>query len=562
MLKLLQKGRIMQPTDIVNQYYLRFGRDEAACAREYLKNNTCSHENKTIKKIAIYNSRLKFGGVGRVISLMLPIYKSMGYEVILITEDMSEEDYYIPGSVQRFIVTGVLEVKKGIKPLRDHIEGLAHILTQEKVDVLIHHRSNGPFFVYDIILAKLLGIYTIAERHQVFSEEFCYINDLFCTQVETFKILDKLIVLSKTDELYWQSVGVDACYIENPFNTLLSNLKRNPHNENIVWVGRLSIVQKQYLDVLDIAKEVIVRKPKARFLMYGNGSEKEVEVLISEIRKRNLSKNVFYCGYQTDVNQIYENARIHLVTSAFEAFPMGIYESRICGIPLVMYELPYLELLKSGKGFLAAENGDIGAMADNIYRILEDKALEKKLQVDAKESVKGFNNDVICAKWKSLFSEIERAEKEATENKEFEIILKTMHKHFGIAQEKYNSLLSDMEEKTEENKILVNISKGVNVGRKLVLCPYGKVGKRVKKIINKRGIYETYIVDNVLSEENARIKSFKELESIGCSDLFFVICSSKADIRQSFYQKCSELTSEDNIFFYNDEAVDPIHRKE
>lgn len=548
----------MQPTDIVNQYYLKFGRDEVACAKEYLRNNTHRHENKEIKRIAIYYSMMKYGGVGRVISLMLPIYKYMGYEVILITEDMSDVDYYIPDSVKRYVVTrmDVIGEEAGLL-FRKHVEEMAHILTQEKIDVLIHHKSQRPLFLYDIILAKLLGIYTVAERHQLFTEEFCSMHDLFPTQVETFKMLDKLIVLSKTDVLYWRSVGVDACYIENPFNISLSNLKHNPHNEDIVWIGRLAIVQKQYLDILDIAKEVIVRKPNARFLIYGNGADKEVELLNTEIKKRSLTENVFYCGYQTDISQIYENARIHLVTSAFEAFPMGIYESRICGIPLVMYELPYLELLKSGKGYLAADSGNIEAMADNICRILEDKELEKTLQTDAKESVKDFNNDIIYAKWKDLFSEIEQGKKDVTENKEFEIILRTMHKHFGIAQKRYNDLLCSL----EDEKILFNVSKGVGSGKKLVLCPYGKVGKAVKRMINEKGIYETYIVDNVLSKEDPKIKSLNELESMDCSDIFFVICSSQIDIRQFFYKKCTELTSEDNVIFYNDDAMGPIHRK-
>lgn len=541
----------MSPIDIVNQYYLRFGEDETACAKEYFKKNENRHVNKKIKKIAIYNPIMKFGGIGRVISLMLPIYESMDYEVILITEDISEEDYKISDMVKRFTIANAGDIRKGKKSYKERAEDLMKILTQEKVDVLIHHGVNNPFFVYDIMLSKLLGIYTIAERHQVFTEEFCRLDDLFFRQAEAFRMLDKLVVLTNADVLYWKSLGIDACYIENPFNSPLNSLEHDPHSENIVWVGRLEPVQKQYLDVLDIAQEVIVRRPDARFLMYGYGgaADKNAEQLSKAILEKGLKENVFYCGYQTDVDQIYRKARIHLVTSAFEAFPMGIYESRICGIPLVMYELPYLELLKRKKGYLAVPNGDIKSMAKNICNILEDEKLEKKLQTDAKESVKIFNNDIVRDKWKKLFNEIERGIKEIDQNREFGIIIQTIHKHFSIAQRTYNDLLWAY----EQERVVYNVNKGIKAGKQLVLCPYGMIGKKVKKMLNENGIYETYIVDNMLSKNYEEIKSFDEIKAMDCSNMFFVICSIQDSIKQLFYEKIKALTSEDNIVFHDDE---------
>lgn len=547
----------MHPVDIVNQCYLRFGEDEAACVKEYLQSNVDRQTNRTIKRVAIYNTRLKFGGIGRVISLIIPIYESMNYEVVLITEDVSEKDFEISDSVKRFTIVNSQDIKKGIKSYKERAEELAQILTRERIDVFIHHGVSYPFFVYDIMLAKLLGIYVIAERHQVFTEEFCRLNDLFFRQIETFKMLDKLVVLSNTDVLYWQSLGVDACYIENPFNTALSSLKHDFHGENIVWIGRLENVQKQYMDVLDIAKEVIIRKPCAKFLMYGYGTDKEVECIYSAIREQSLEENVFFCGYETDISKLYMNARIHLVTSAFEAFPMGIYESRICGIPLVMYELPYLELLKEKKGYLAAEYGDISAMAENICRILEDKELEKTLQTDARESVRDCSNDIIRDKWKKLFCEIEQGRKESNKNEEFGTILRTIHRHFSIAQKEYNDLYSDIRRlswEVEHFKVLYNISKAVEEGKQVVIGPYGKVGKKIKKMINEKGIYETYIVDNALAKDNEQIKSLEEIKDVDCSNLYFVICSSQTEIRQLFYEKYRALTSEGNIIFFDDKV--------
>ena len=188
----------MKPIDVVNQFYMKYGEDEAACAKAYLKSKRKQNKNKQIKRIAVYHSIMKFGGIGRVISLMLPIYERMNYEVILITEEISDEDYDIPNSIKRYTIVNSSDIKNGIKSYKERAKELEQILTQEKIDLLIHHGVHLPFSVYDIVLAKLLGIYIIAERHQVFTEEFCRINDLFFIQLEIFKMVDKLVVLSSS----------------------------------------------------------------------------------------------------------------------------------------------------------------------------------------------------------------------------------------------------------------------------------------------------------------------------------------------------------------------------
>ncbi|MDY2897265.1 MAG: hypothetical protein SOT54_04120, partial [Candidatus Limivivens sp.] len=53
--------------------------------------------SRQVKKIATYYHRLSNGGVQRVVSQLIPLWCSMGYEVLLLTdEEPSEEDYELP----------------------------------------------------------------------------------------------------------------------------------------------------------------------------------------------------------------------------------------------------------------------------------------------------------------------------------------------------------------------------------------------------------------------------------------------------------------------------------
>ena len=536
--------------DIVNDLFCRHGENEIDCAEEYLQ---CDKRriNRKIRKIALYYPIMNRGGVQRVLSLLIPLYESMNYEVVLITEEISSDDYDIPDTVKRFVLTATKNIISGINLYKCRANELAQILENEGIDIFIHHGVRNSLFVYDIVLANLMGVYTVAVKHQVFTQGFCEINDLFFLHNKIFRIVDKLVVLSSTEKLYWKALGINAVYIENPFNISLSPFQHSKtDSENIVWVGRLDIDSKQYFDVLNIAKLVIAKRPLARFFMYGSGTEGAINELERIICEYGLENHVLFCGYEKDVKHIYEDAKIHLVTSAYEAFPMGIYESRICGIPMVMYELPYLELLKERKGYLSSANGDIEDVAKNICKILNDKELETKLQVEAKESVSCFSNDIVCNKWKKLFTEIENGTKEEIgKNEEFGIIIQTMHKHFSIAQKKYQDLLWH----SEQEKVVYHVRKGICAGKKIVICPYGVVGKKVKKMINEKGIQETYIIDNLLSKYDSSIKSLQEIERMDCSELFFIICSERDEIKHLFIEQLMKITDKYNVFCYDDE---------
>ena len=51
---------------------------------------------------------------------------------------------------------------------------------------------------------------------------------------------------------------------------------------------------------------------------------------------------------------------------------MVVLETKAYGISIVMYDLPYLALTRDKKGVLSSEISDLGTMADNIVKLLND----------------------------------------------------------------------------------------------------------------------------------------------------------------------------------------------
>lgn len=539
----------MTALEVVREYYFKYRENTVECAEDYLKNKSRKNPERKIKRIAIYYPVMNRGGVQRVISLLFSVFYHIHYEVILITERISDEDYYVPDWVKRFVITCESAALEDDVHFKIRYIKLAEILKTENVDLFLHHGVRHKLFVYDVMLANLMGIYTVALKHQVFTQGFCDIRDLFWVHLHAFQIIDGLVVLSSFEETYWRTFGINAFYIENPFNEELKVIDDKKLKRSISWVGRLDVYSKQYFDVLKIAAIVTKAHPKVKFEMYGSGSLSKINGLNECIKKYGLDRNVSFCGYETDIMRIYENTRIQLVTSAYEGFPMVIYESKILGIPLVVYDLPYLELLRNGLGYISVPNGDIEGAAENICKILDSPELEAKLGAEAKISIRDFNNEKIGEKWAHLFEHIEKHNCVDEKNDVYSLILKTMHRHFAIAQKKYEKLLWD----SEQTVISYHARKGVRNGKELVICPFGIVGKRAKKMLNEKGIWETHIVDNGLAQNHSDILTMTRLKELDCSKFFFIICCEDENLKNEFYVQLREITSEDNIVYYDAE---------
>ena len=111
--------------------------------------------------------------------------------------------------------------------------------------------------------------------------------------------------------------------------------------------------------------------------------------------------------HNLDIASYYENAAVHLVTSQTEAFPLILLESKAHGVPCVLYDLPNLELLRTGGGAIKVKQRDTRAAARAIVRILGNDVYRKDMGQAARESVEKFMAEVDISKaWTEIFSNV------------------------------------------------------------------------------------------------------------------------------------------------------------
>ena len=501
-----------------------------------------------VRNIAMIYKWLTIGGVQRVVAMLSGLLCEMGYHITIILDSADEMAYELPEGVEVVTVPG----ENGVQSTGNYWHRavrLREIIRKKKIDAVIHHGASSPILLYDLLLCKRSNLYFMCLKHEMFSQYMAYRSDTLYAQQTVFQLVDRLVVLGQDECNFWKVQGSRAVYISNPMGEYAVSEKRTDTGHYILWLGRLARMQKQCLDVVPIMREVVKQIPDAVLKIYGNevapGILKELK---EQIEKNQLEENIQYCGYaEGNLGEIYRNAAVFLVTSEYESFPLTIYESKLNGVPLVTYRMPYLEQLKDEKGYIAVENDNTKQAASAIVRILQDEELGKRLSQEAKESVVRFDNTAVKRDWKELLEDLtsgKEIEKKTYTAEEMKILLETMlyHYHKGLR-------LDSRKEFTQRQgmaAVLEYYCRWKNLPP--VIYPFGTVGKRVQQMLREQlHIEEAFVVDNGLSKTDSSIKSVEDLKTIDCSRYLFFICSKIPRQHDEIMKGLKGIVPENNI---------------
>ncbi len=540
---------------ITESFFAIFGIETSKIAEDILGAESLRPITLKSRNIAVYYYRLGRGGVERVISLLIPLYIEMGYRVILITEEKeNSNDYQIPAYVKRYTVPKFNLILSGKESYANRAHALRTILEKESIDTLCYHAATAPGLFYDLLVAKRLGIKVILSKHELFSQGMVKNLDLIQKELDVYRLADKVIVLSETERLFWNTMSVDAFYIQNPFNFNIKN--NNNEKKCIVWAGRLDPYQKRYQDIIPIMKKVVDIVPNALMKVYGSSETyKDLYNLKHMVAASGLENNIEYCGYTSDVNEIYQDAKIHLVTSSYESFPMNVYESRIFGVPLVIYDMPYLEMLSGGKGYVAVKQRDTDKAAEAIIKLLQKTDYWEKVANEAIESSKQYDNAGVKEKWKAVFENVTQEFQDDREvnREDYAVILKTIAFHSALGCEnaqKNNVKLWCLRRDKMAYEIKLKI---LQENLEVALYPYGNIGRNTKEILEKYDIAVKLAVDKNSKDSELLVVKIEELKDIDCSKYLFVICSNRGDIYDEIRGNIKKYVCENNIYdLYSD----------
>ena len=161
----------------------------------------------------------------------------------------------------------------------------------------------------------------------------------------------------------------------------------------IISFGRLA-AEKNLPRLVRLVEPVLRRHPDARFEIAGDGPMRgALEALVRDLR---LERQVRFVGWLRgdDLAARVAASDVCVAASLTENQPMALLESLACGVPVVALAAAGVpEIIENGSnGFLVAPDGDPGAFARQVERVLADGELRGRMAVRARESAQQYSH--------------------------------------------------------------------------------------------------------------------------------------------------------------------------
>lgn len=323
----------------------------------------------------------------------------------------------------------------------ENVQALAHILKEEKVDILLNQNSHSELYNRTCYEAKSAsGVKLISVLH--FSPDmrikgnrhlvnFRYlslrenlVNALrdICTrfplryitmhdQCRMYRNLylhsDKVVLLSNEfKESYIKLSGVKEASKLTAINNMLSfpyEKSNYPKKKQILWCGRLLFSPKRPDRILWVWKKLQDRLPDWNLVIVGDGPFSEQ---MRQLSKRLSLERIEFAGFKDPV-PYYKESSIFCMTSNHEGWGLVLTEAMQYGcVPVAFDSFESIhEIISDGKTGYLVSPFDINRMAEKVWSL----AMDKKIATYAKESQMSMSNltpNKIAKMWTTLFYEI------------------------------------------------------------------------------------------------------------------------------------------------------------
>ena len=389
------------------------------------------YDNHPVKTIGVYYHSIVNGGVQRVLCNLVSLWRTMGYEVLVLTDFQPDaNDYPLPKEVHRIVIPDYRTISR--KNYGKRAKAIARVIRDNHIDLVVSHAWVLDILFWDQLLVKSLGAACIIHCHSVFTINLLNTWIEQKSIVAPYYLADAVITLSDVDRQFWLHFNNNVYTVINPFTDDIQEWPISScQGKDILWVGRIAD-EKCPFDLLDIIEEVQKTIPGARLHIVGASKEPGYfELFQTEIIARHLEGSIILHGFHKDVKPFYRKASLLLLTSKYEGYALTLQESLLAGLPVVAYELPFLTLIRGNPGVMSVRQRDIAGAARAIIALLQDDCMRKELGKASRRFIEQFKDYDFEGTWKQIFESFFEIHN-ATVTEDERLMMETMVDHLDV----------------------------------------------------------------------------------------------------------------------------------
>ncbi len=349
-------------------------------------------------------------GLERVLSIKASyLADKLNYKVHIITLNQNDTPLFYKFSNK--LVYHDIEVKGNpITYIYSYISKIKRKVKEINPDVISVCDDGLKAFFLPYLIGKNQPI--IYERHvskniqsQVENASFSHrikTNIIYAIMGVLARRYDKFVVLTRDNIREWNLKNIQV--ISNPL-PFYPKEQSKLTNKKVLVVGR-QCFQKGY-DRLLKSWEIIAKKyPEWTLDIYGKYQDGEpYKKMAIEL---GISDSVEFYQPVKNIEEVYREASIYVMSSRFEGFGMVLIEAMSYGVPCVSFDCPCgpQEIISNEKDGFLVKNGNIEDLARQIEKLIEDQNLRIDMGKNAREKASKYFPDAIIPKWDALFNSL------------------------------------------------------------------------------------------------------------------------------------------------------------
>ena len=170
---------------------------------------------------------------------------------------------------------------------------------------------------------------------------------------------------------------------------------------DLVYIGRLAKVK--HIETLIKAVSTVKKcYPHLRVVIVGDGPEMNSLEKLS--RELNLTKNIDFIGFQIDVWNWYNKAKISILTSEREGFPYSIVESLSSGVPVIVSSCGDIcDVIKDRYNSILINNyRNADSFAEAIIKLLQNPQTLAEYSINGLRTVEKMNVEKVTHVWEAI----------------------------------------------------------------------------------------------------------------------------------------------------------------
>ncbi len=283
-------------------------------------------------------------------------------------------------------------LQREVRPAKDLLSlfRIIALLRRERPDILHTHMSKAGAVgrIAAIFFPKVKTVHTF--HGHVLSGYFSGLLNRIYLFIERWlaRHTDKLVALSdsqKRELLDRFQVGRPDGYTVIPLGFDLDRFVRSealkgglrkelsipPEAAVIATVGRLAPIKDHEL-FLEVVSLVLAERRDVLFLVVGDGPKRMG--LEEKTRTMGLSRSVIFLGWRKNVERVYADADIILLTSRSEGTPVSLIEAAASGKPVVATDVGGVaDVVRDGISGLLVGSRDPREFAQKVLELLKDQ---------------------------------------------------------------------------------------------------------------------------------------------------------------------------------------------